>query len=85
MWENKGESLHIWQFKKTQEGESVSSPTVYLEAILCTLIVYIYEENNIGTFDVHGTYLNAEIPKDKKNLMMLRGDFVDVMCKVIPD
>jgi hypothetical protein len=70
------------QFLK--EGESVASPTVSLEALLATLMVDVYEGRDVATFDVPGAYLHAEMPKDKRVLMILRGEFVDIMCEVNP-
>ena len=38
----------------------------------------------MDTFDVSGLLMYAYIPKDKRILMKLRGDFVDIMCQVNP-
>ena len=61
------------------------SPTVYLEVLFCTMIIDANEGHNIDTFDVPGTYLHAKIPKDKRIIMKLRGDFVNIMCQVNPE
>ena len=60
-------------------------PTVSLEAILFTLIVDSNKGHHIATFDFPGTYLHAEIPKDKRTLMKLREYFDDTMCNVNPE
>jgi hypothetical protein len=39
----------------------------------------------VGTFDVPGVYLHTEMPKDKRVLMILQGEFVNIMCSVNPD
>ena len=73
------------QKKYLKEGESVASPTVSLEALIMTLIVDVFEGKKVTTFDVPGAYLHAEMPEDKKILMVLRGEFVDIMCDVNPE
>ena len=70
------------QFLK--EGESITSPTVSLEVLLGTLMIDAYEGKDVATFDVPGAYLHAEMPKDKRVLMRLRGEFIDIMCDVNP-
>ena len=39
----------------------------------------------MDNFDVPGAYLHAEMPKEKRILMNLRGDFDDIMCQVNPE
>ena len=39
----------------------------------------------MATFNVPVSYLHADMPKDMRILMKLRGDFVDIMCQVNPD
>lgn len=70
------------QFLK--DGESVASPTVALESLLSTWVIDAFEGRDIATFDVPGAYLHAEMPKDKRILMIIRGDFVDILCKACP-
>ena len=72
------------QRKYLKQDESIASPTVGLESLICTLIIDAYEGRTVGIFDVPGAYLHAEIPKGKTVLMKLRGEFVDIMCKVNP-
>ena len=43
-----------------------------------------FEERGVAIFDIPGAYLQAHIPPDKQPLMILRDDFVDIMCKVNP-
>ena len=47
-----------------------------------TLAIDIKEDRDVAIFDVPGAYLQAEMPKEKKLLMKLRGQFVDIMCEV---
>ena len=68
-----------------KEGDIVLSPMVSLEALLYTLITDAHEGRGVATFDVTSAYLHAEIPKDKKNLMKIRGDLVNIMCQVNSD
>ena len=49
------------------------------------MIIDANEGHNIDTFDVPGTYLHAKIPKDKRIIMKLRGDFVNIMCQLNHD
>ena len=51
---------------------SISSPTVYWEDLLCTLIDDSRDGRDMTTFDVPGEYLHAE----------MENNFVDIMCKV---
>ena len=67
-----------------KEGESISSATVSLEAILITLGIYIFENRVVAVFDVPGAYLHALMPEDKDVIMVLRGRFVEIMCEVDP-
>ena len=62
-----------------KEGESVLLPMVYLEVLLCTLIFDAHEGLNVDTFGVTSAHLHAEMPKDKKVLMKIRG-FFPISC-----
>ena len=73
------------QRRYLRDDESVASPTVFLEAILCTLLIDAFEERDVAIFDVPGAYLHAKMPKDKQILMKLRNTFVDIMCNVNPE
>ena len=66
-----------------KEGGIISSPTVSLEALLCTLIVDSHEGRDMATFDVYGSYLHAEMPRYKSNL--INTIFSDIMCQVNPE
>jgi hypothetical protein len=73
------------QKRYLKRGETISSPTVSTEALMATLAIDIKEGRDVAIFDVPGAYLQAEMPKDKKVLMKLRGQFVDIMCEVNPE
>jgi Ca2+-binding EF-hand superfamily protein len=62
--------------------ESISSPTVSVEALFTTLAIDAFEGRKVSTFDVPGAYLHAKMPPDKQILLKLRGEFVDIMCNV---
>ena len=65
-----------------KEIEIISSPTVSLEALLFTYIVNAHEGRNVSTLDVPGSYLHANMPRERRILMGIRGDFFDIMCQV---
>ena len=46
------------------------------------LIVDAKKGREVGNFDMPGSYLHAEIPKYKRILMSLGGDFTDIVCQV---
>ena len=64
------------------KDESVALPTVSLESLFTTLVIYAYEERNIYTFDIPGAYLHAKMSADKNVILKLRGSFVDIMCDI---
>ena len=65
-------------------GESATSPTVSLEALVTMLVIDAYEGKRLSTIDVLGAYLHADMPK-KKVLLKQRGKLVDIMCKINPE
>ena len=72
------------QWKYLGENESIASPTSQLEALFLSLIIDVMEKRDVAVFDIPGAYLHTEIPEDKKVLMKLRDEFVDIMCTVNP-
>ena len=54
---------------------------VYLQALFCTLIIDVHEGRGATNLDVYGSYLHADILKDKRFLMNSRREFVDIMCQ----
>ena len=65
-----------------REDKSVVSPTVALESLLTTLVIDAYEGRDIETFEVSRAFLHAEMSPDKRVIMVVRGEFVELMCKV---
>lgn len=65
--------------------ESVASPTCSLEGLLATLVIDAKEGRQVNTFDVPGAFLQAPMPEGKKVLLKMRGEFVDIMCRVNPE
>ena len=57
------------QKRYLKRGETISSPTVSLEAMTGTLAIDIKEDRDVAIFNVPGAYLQAEMPKEKKLLM----------------
>lgn len=56
-----------------------------LESIITTLVTDAYEGRLTAIADAPGAYLHAQIPKDKQLLLRIKGQFVDIMCKVDPE
>ena len=46
------------------------------------MIIDTNKEHSVYNFDSPGAYLHVEMPRYKKILMMIRRDFVDIMCQV---
>ena len=75
------------QRKYLKQDESVASPTASLESLLVSLLIDTYEGRDVRTY-VPGAYLQVRLaPKDdnERVLMKLRGNFVDIICKVNPE
>ena len=69
------------QKRYLREHESIASPTVSVEALLGTFMIDAYEECEIGSFDIPGAYLHAEMEHgENRVLLRLRDEFVDMMC-----
>ena len=67
------------------QDETVASPTVSLEGLVASLVIDAKEERCVNTFDVPGAFLQAPMPEEKKVLLKLKGEFVDIMCRVNPE
>ena len=63
--------------------EEAAVPTVSMEALLIKLLIDVFEECTLATFDVPGAYLNSDMPKDKFLLLKPEEEFVDIMCEFI--
>ena len=55
------------------------------DSILVTLVIDALEGGDVAIADVSGAYLHTEILKDKRVILHLRGQFVDIICEVNPD
>ena len=73
------------QRRNLKEVKRISSPMVSFEALFCTLIVNAHEGHDVATFDIHGAYVHAEITKENRILMKLRGYFFEIVCQVNPE
>ena len=73
------------QWRYLKKYETVSSPTLSLEALFATLIIDVFEKRDIAIFDVLGAFLQLEVSEEKIIHMVLRGEFVDIMCEVNPE
>ena len=72
------------QRKYLKEGESVASPTVSVEAMIVTFLIDAHEGRFVGSFNIPGAYLHTAMPSDKRVVMVLRGEFVDMMVEANP-
>ena len=52
---------------------------------MATLIIDAYEGRSTSIVDFPGAYLHAKMPDEKRVLLKLRGQFVDIMCTVNPE
>ena len=71
--------------RKFVPREEARSPTFYLEALITSLTIDAHERRKVTVFDVPGTYLHTDLPKDKFVLLILEDQFVDIMCSKIPN
>ena len=63
----------------------MAAHTVSMEALLAQLVSDASEERRMAIFDVPGTYLNVDMPKDKFVLFKSEDEFVDIICEFIKD
>ena len=71
------------QRKYLRSDESVASPTVSTKGMIGSFVIDAYKEREIGSFDIPGAYLHANMKHDgKRVLLVLRDEFVDMMCEV---
>ena len=54
------------QKRYLKHRETISSPTVSLEAIVGNLLIDANEKRDVAIFDVPGAHLQAEMPREKK-------------------
>ena len=62
--------------------EDATSPTLQLESLLLSLLIDAHENRHVGTADVAGAFLLANM-KDFV-LVKLKGESVSIMCKMNP-
>ena len=70
-----------------KQDKSVASSTTALESLIISLLIDAYESRDVGLFEIPGVYLQAKLSlkdNNKKVLMKLVGDFVDIICRVNP-
>ena len=76
------------QERYLKQDESVVPPIASLESLIMSLLIDTYEERDVATYSVPGAYLHAKLlprANNERVLMKLTSDFVDIMCKVIPE
>jgi hypothetical protein len=62
--------------------ETTSSPTASTDALMLSLMIDAKEGRDVGTADVEGAYLHADI--EDFVFLKLVGEAVDIMCQVNP-
>ena len=68
-----------------KEGETVYSPTCTTESLMATLIIDAMEKRDVAIFDVPGAFLQTEMPEGKNVILVIRDEFVDILCEVNPE
>ena len=63
--------------------EETASSTVSNDALMLTMLVDAWESRDVGSADVSGAYLHADM--DDYTLLKLEGGSVDIMCRVNQD
>ena len=48
------------------------------------MVIDVYEDMKVVTFDIHVAYLYIYLPKYKFTLLLLEGGFLDNMCDINP-
>ena len=68
-----------------KEFETVSSPTLSLDGLIGSLLVDVHEKRDVATCDVPGAFLHPDLPPGQRLFLCLRGQMVDIMCRVNPE
>ena len=55
---------------------------INMKEMLDIMAIDSYEGRNVVTFDVNGSYRQIDPPKYKFTLLLLEGNFVDIMCEI---
>ena len=63
--------------------EETASSTVSNDALMLTMLVDAWENRDVGSADVSGAYLHADM--NDYTLLKLEGRSVDIMCRVNKD
>ena len=66
-------------YRKFVPREEAKSLTINLEGFLASMVIDVYEDRKVATFDIPGAYLQIDLPKEKFTLLLLEGKFVDIM------
>jgi hypothetical protein len=65
--------------------EETYSPTVQLESIMLSSLVYAYERRHIRTIDIKGAFLKANVPEDLKLIVKMDRQLAEPMNELRPD
>ena len=68
-----------------KEDESVYSPTCSTESLMSTPLIDNMEQRDAAVFNVAGDYLQTEMSSDKRILLRIMYEILDIMCEVNPD
>ena len=66
-------------------GEEATPPIITQEVLIYIVLVDAHAGRAVMNFDVPGAYFQASLLDDKVLHMKLKGEFVDIMCKVNPE
>ena len=64
------------QRRYLKPDESVASPTLATESLMCSSVIDAYERRDVAFFDIPGAYLHALMPNDKKRVVMVHNEGV---------
>jgi hypothetical protein len=83
----KGRIVACGNFQGPAENLRTSSPTVDYHDVLLMLNLAWIQGQSIGTIDIAGAYLKAELPpqQSKKYFLRLPKYIADVLCKLYPE
>ena len=70
------------KFVPKEEAEFL---TITLEGILVTMMIDAYEYRKVENFGIPAAYLQTDLPTEKFTLLLMEGNFMDIMCDINPN
>ena len=68
--------------RKFVPREEARFPTIALDALITSVIIDAYKDEKVAIFYFPGVHLQTDLPDDKFVLLKLKGQFLEIMCKV---